>query len=71
MAETKKNTFTGFSIDNEGYFVARLALMKGVRSKSNKSETLCTTSGKVGFVMPDGRTAQVNLNVYVVDNPSA
>jgi len=49
MAETKKNTFTGFSIDNEGYFVARLALMKGVRSKSNKSETLCTTSGKVGF----------------------
>ena len=67
---TSKNEFQGFAIDKDGMFVVRLPLMKGVRSKSNKSETLVTTSGKVGFLMPDGRTAQVNLNVYVVDNPS-
>ena len=70
MAAEKEEKFTGFNIDSDGYFVVRLPLMKGVRSKSNKSETLVTTSGKVGFVMPDGRTAQVNLNVYVVDNPN-
>ena len=70
MAGTK-DEFQGFAIDKDGMFVVRLPLMKGVRSKSNKSETLVTTSGKVGFLMPDGRTAQVNLNVYVVDNPSA
>ena len=77
MSGSKKNEteteekFQGFAIDDDGMFVVRLPLMKGVRSKSNKSETLVTTSGKVGFLMPDGRTAQVNLNVYVVDNPSA
>ena len=77
MSGSKKNEteteekFQGFAIDDDGMFVVRLPLMKGVRSKTNKSETLVTTSGKVGFLMPDGRTAQVNLNVYVVDNPSA
>ena len=69
--ENSEENFQGFAIDDDGMFVVRLPLMKGVRSKSNKSETLVTTSGKVGFLMPDGRTAQVNLNVYVVDNPSA
>ena len=77
MSGSKKNEteteekFQGVAIDDDGMFVVRLPLMKGVRSKTNKSETLVTTSGKVGFLMPDGRTAQVNLNVYVVDNPSA
>ena len=63
----KKNDFTGFAIAADGMFVVRQPLMKGVRSKSGKSETLVTTRGKVGFQLPDGRTAYVNLNVYVID----
>ena len=37
MAEnkgSKSNDFKGFAIDSDGYFVARLEIMKGVRSKS-------------------------------------
>ena len=58
------NTFKGFAIDSEGYFVARLDVMKGVRSKSGKSDIIATTRGKVAFQLPDGSTAYVNLNVY-------
>ena len=50
----KSNDFKGFAIDSDGYFVARLEVMKGVRSKSGKSEILATTRGKIGFQLPDG-----------------
>ena len=64
----KSNDFKGFAIDSDGYFVARLEVMKGVRSKSGKSEILATTRGKIGFQLPDGSTAYVNLNVYKMDD---
>ena len=67
MAESKEEKFIGYAVDKSGHFVVRQPLMKGVRSKSGKSETLVTTRGKIGFQLPDGRTAYVNLNVYVID----